>query len=155
MGWGVVMNEQEIRIMLNQMLKDTFYKILRLQEKSVSQASNSAISRTEMHILEVVQDEPDPTLTCIADMLGVTKATASVSVKRLTEKNFIKKDTSAFDKRKTLLKLTEAGEVCCRKHRQFHDMMIESLLRDFKIEEYPYVLKSLEALRDFFSRLER
>lgn len=155
MGWGVVMNEQEIRVMLNQMLKDTFYKILRLQEKSVSQASNSAISRTEMHILEVVQDEPDPTLTCIADMLGVTKATASVSVKRLTEKNFIKKDTSAFDKRKTLLKLTEAGEVCCRKHRQFHDMMIESLLRDFKIEEYPYVLKSLEALRDFFSRLER
>ena len=149
-----IMNEQEIRVLLNQMLKDMFYKILRLQEKSVSQSANITISRTEMHILEVIQDEPDATLTRIADMLGVTKATASVSVKRLTEKNYLQKAISEYDKRKSILKLTEGGELCCRKHRQFHDMMIESLLRDFRIEEYPDLLKSLEALRDFFSRLE-
>jgi len=148
------MDEQEIRTLLNQVLKDLFYKILRLQEKSVSQSSNSTITRTEMHILEVVQDEQDVTLTRLADALGITKATASVSVSRLTEKGYLYKDASEQDKRKSLLKLTEAGEESCWKHRQFHDMMIESLLRDFKIEDYPYVLKSLQALLDFFNRLE-
>ena len=148
------MTEQEIRVLLNQVLKDMFYKILRLQEKSVSQSAKIAISRTEMHILEVIQDEPDAMVTRIADMLGVTKATASVSVKRLTEKHYIEKAISEQDKRKSILKLTEAGEFCCRKHKQFHDMMIESMLRDFNIAEYPNLLKSLESLHDFFSRLE-
>jgi DNA-binding MarR family transcriptional regulator len=149
------MNEQEIRILLNQVLKDLFYKILRLQEKSVSQSAGNAISRTEMHILEAVQDERDVTLTRIADVLGVTKATASVSVSRLAEKGYLCKDASGGDRRKSILKLTETGEACCRKHRLFHNMMIESLLKDFKIEEYPAVLKSLQALLDFFARLER
>jgi len=152
------MNEPEIRDLLNQVLKDLFYKILRLQEKSVSQASNSAISRTEMHILEVVQDlegDGDVTLTRIAEAMSVTKATASVSVKRLTEKGYLIKDASEGDKRKNILVLTDTGEVCCKKHRQFHDMMVSSLLHDFKIEDYPYVLKSLQALLDFFNRLEK
>lgn len=149
------MNEQDIRRLLNQVLKDLFYKILRLQEKSVSESANNAITRTEMHVLEVVQDESEVTLTRIADALGVTKATASVSVKRLTEKHYIEKDVSDHDKRKSMLKLTGEGELCCRKHQQFHDMMIERMMRDFHISEYPYVLQSLQALLDFFSRLER
>ena len=148
------MDEMEIRKLLNQVLKDLFYKILRLQEKSVSESANQAISRSEMHIMEVVQDEQDVTLTRIADAMGITKATASVSVSRLTEKRYLYKDASKSDRRKSILKLTEEGEECCRKHRQFHDMMIESLLHDFKIEEYPYALKSLQALLDFFNRLE-
>ncbi len=148
------MDEREIKKLLNQVLKDLFYKILRLQERNVSQSSGSAVSRTEMHILEAVQDEPDATLTHIADTMGITKPTVSVSVARLTEKGLLKKAVSEKDKRKSILKLTEAGEICCHKHRQFHDMMIEGLVRDFKIEEYPYVLKSLQALLDFFSHLE-
>lgn len=148
------MNEQEIRTLLNHVLKDLFYKILRLQEKSVSQLSGNVISRTEMHILEVVQDGQDVTLTRIADVMGVTKATVSVSVTRLSEKGYLCKGASDGDKRKNILKLTAAGEECCHKHRLFHEMMIESLVKDFKIEEYPVVLKSLQALLEFFSRLE-
>lgn len=149
------MNEPEIRILLNQVLKDLFYKVLRLQEKSVAQSSNSAVSRSEMHILEVVQDGRDVTLTYIADMMHVTKATASVSVKRLTEKGYLRKAPSDVDKRKSILMLTDTGEVCCKKHKQFHDLMVESLLHDFKIADYPYILKSLQALLDFFERIER
>jgi DNA-binding MarR family transcriptional regulator len=146
--------DQDIRRLLNQVLKDLFYKILRLQEKSVSQTSQNAISRTEMHILEVVQEDEDVTLTHIANTLGITKATASVSVNRLARKGFLEKVPFEPDSRKRILKLTAAGDICCRKHQQFHEMMIESLLREFKVEEYPYVLQSLSALLGFFNRLE-
>ena len=148
------MAEQETRVLLNQVLKDLFYKILRLQEKSVSQSANEQLSRTEMHILESVQDTPDATLTNIADALGITKATASVSIARLAQKEYLQKVKITEDKRKSILQLTDKGQYCCRKHRQFHDMMVDSVLNEFRIEEYPEVIKSLQALLDFFGRLE-
>jgi DNA-binding MarR family transcriptional regulator len=148
------MTEQETKVLLNKILKQLFYKILRLQEKVVSKSTNAAVSRTEMHMLETIDDMPDATLTNVAEKLGITKATASVSAARLKRKNFIEKVKSDNDKRKNMLQLTEEGKVCCGKHRQFHEMMVESMLKDFKIDQYPEVLISFNNLYDFFSAFE-
>ena len=148
------MTEQEIRTLLNQVLRDLFYRILKLQEKSVSQSANDNLSRTEIHALENIQDSPGATLTQISDMLGVTKATVSVSVARLVKKGYLIKTKLDNDKRKSVLQLTDKGEFCCKKHRQFHDMMVESVLREFDIAAYPEVLRSMQALLNFFNRLE-
>ena len=48
------MTDQEIELLLNQALKDMFYSVLRLQERSVSKLANGNLSRTEMHALEIV-----------------------------------------------------------------------------------------------------
>lgn len=149
------MNEQEIKDLLNQILKDLFFRILRLQAKSVSQSTNDAISRTEMHILETIQNTPNATLTHIADSLGITKATTSVSITRLVEKNHLEKVKSETDKRKSIIKLTEKGRFCCKKHQQFHDALVQSLLKEFHIDQHTDVLKSLQALLDFFNKLEK
>lgn len=148
------MTEKEIKELLNYILKDLFYKVLRLQAKSVSKSTNNNINRTEMHVLENVQDTPNATVTDIAETLGISKATASVSIARLQDKDFLKKIKSDKDKRKSILVLTENGELCCKKHKQFHDTMIRSVLKEFKIEEYPEVIKSLQALAGFFNKLE-
>jgi len=150
---GGAMTEQEIRALLNQVLKKMFYRVLRLQEKSVSQAANANLSRTEMHALEIVQDCPGATLTQIAEMLDVTKATVSVSVNRLVKKGFLKKTPIQDDRRKSALQLTEKGEECCKKHKQFHDTMIDSMLKDFDIASRPELLKGLQALLEFFERI--
>jgi DNA-binding MarR family transcriptional regulator len=145
------MDQTHVEKVLNQVLKDLFYKILRIQEKDVASASNSNLSRTEMHVLEIIEDVPDVTLTQIAEMLGVTKATASVTVARLEKKRYLQKVRLDADKRKSLLKLTKDGLFCHEKHRQFHEQMVQRVLMDFKIEEYPTVIKSLEALLQFFN----
>jgi DNA-binding MarR family transcriptional regulator len=147
------MTEQETRTLLNQVLKEMFHRVLRLQEKSVSQAANANLSRTEMHALEIVQDCPGATLTQIAELLDVTKATVSVSVNRLVEKGFLKKTKMEDDRRKSALMLTEKGEACCKKHKQFHDMMVDSMLKDFDIASRPELLKGLQALLEFFERM--
>jgi DNA-binding MarR family transcriptional regulator len=131
-----------------------FFKVLRLQERYVSSSSNDTLSRTEMHVLETIQEMPEATLTDIADQLGVSKATASVSIARLVEKNYLKKVKSPKDKRKSILELTEGGVFCCDKHQKFHDIMVKSLLREFNIAQYPEVLKSLQSLLAFFDALE-
>ena len=97
---GGAMTEQETRALLNQVLKKMFYRVLRLQEKSVSRAASANLSRTEMHALEVIQDCPGATLTQIAEMLDVTKATVSVSVNRLVQKGFLKKTKMEDDRQK-------------------------------------------------------
>ena len=97
-----VITDQEIELLLNQALKDMFYSVLRLQERSVSKLANGNLSRTEMHALEIVQDIPDATLTQIADILGITKATVSVSVNRLVEKGYLIKTRAEDDKRKSI-----------------------------------------------------
>ena len=148
------MTEQEIKVLVNRVLKDMFFKVLRLQERYVSSSSDDTLSRTEMHILEIVQDMEDATVTDIAEQLGVTKATASVAVARLEEKKHLKKVKSECDKRKSILKLTEDGLYCCEKHQKFHDIMVKSVMKDFDIKQYPDVLKALSALLDFFDVLE-
>jgi DNA-binding MarR family transcriptional regulator len=149
------MTEREVKKLLNKVLKELFFKILRIQERIVSKSANGKLSRTEMHMLEEIEDADVPTLTNIAAGLGVTKATASVSAARLEAKKYIEKIKSDKDKRMSILKLTEKGQECCSNHRQFHDEMLQSLLKDFKISEYPDVLKSLAGLSDFFSRIEK
>ena len=147
------MTDQEIELLLNAALKDMFYSVLRLQEQSVSRLANGSLSRTEMHAMEIVQDIPEATLTQIADILGITKATVSVSVSRLVEKGYLEKTRSESDGRKSILRLTEEGETMCKKHKQFHDMLIGSVMREFNVSQYPEVLKSLQALVNFFNHL--
>ena len=147
------MTQEAIRKLLNQILKDLFFKILKIQSKMVSLAAQENISRTEMHTLEAIQESEYVTLTQIADKLSITKATASVTIKRLVKKGFVKKVKEENDKRISTLKLTQKGEDSCDKHRQFHDGLVEGILMDFKIEEHPYVVKSLQALLDYFIKV--
>lgn len=149
------MDQKQIEAVLNQVLKSLFYKILRLQEKSVSISSNRSLSRTEMHVLEIVEETPHVTLTSIAEELGITKATSSVTISRLVKKNYLKKTRLEEDRRKSVLSLTEQGRFCYLKHKQFHDEMVRSVLREFKIHQYPEIVKSLQALLAFFDRLEK
>jgi DNA-binding MarR family transcriptional regulator len=150
----VRMTDIDTELLLNDILKRLFHKILRLQEKSVSEAANQNISRSEIHVLEAVQDVGEATLTGIAAELSVSKPTVSVCVKRLVEKGYLKKAASKSDGRKNIISLTKKGEACCLKHKQFHDAMIHSILNDFKIEQYPELLKALHSLHGFFDRLD-
>ncbi len=149
------MTEEVIRKLLNQILKDLFFKILRIQAKMVSRAAQENISRTEMHTLEAIEESEYVTLTQIADKLCVTKATASVTVKRLVKKGFVKKVKEENDRRISTLKLTLRGEDCCSKHQQFHEGLVSGILHDFNIADYPHVVKSLQALLDYFIKLEK
>lgn len=149
------MSDDKLRTLLNDILKDLFFKILRLQEKTVSRLTGDVISRTEMHALEVIEDNNNITLTQLADKLSISKATASVCITRLAKKDYIDKIKVRRDKRKSILRLTSKGENCCAKHREFHDRMVTRLLEDFKMAEYPELVKGLTALYAFFDDIEK
>ncbi len=150
-----LMADKNLRSLLNDILKDLFFKILRLQEKSVSQMTKDSISRTEMHAIEVIQDNQNVTLTQLAEKLGITKATGSVCVSRLVKKDYLEKIKVKKDKRINVLRLTPKGKRCYDRHKDFHDRMVSRLLDEFKMEEHKELIRGLFALYDFFDSLEK
>jgi len=145
------MDNEQIRGLLNDYLKSIFFRVLDIQAKQVSLATQKRLSRTELHSIEIIKDASEPILTDVADTLHVSKATASVCVDRLVKKGFVSKHISSQDKRKFTLALTPIGEETYYQHKTFHDNMVDSLLKDFQIEQYPELLKGLKNLSDFFN----
>jgi len=148
------MPDNSTYLMINQFLKDIFYRVLDIQAKHVSVATEKRLSRTEMHAIEIIKDNDFPILTTVAECLRVSKATASVSIDRLVRKGFVTKKIFAEDKRKYSLALTSNGDLCYDQHKQFHDQMVTAVLNDFKIDEYPELVRGLKNLADFFDSYE-
>jgi len=144
------LDNKEINQMTNEILKELFYQIMTIQEKFVEKSSNIKLSRTEIHIIEIIGDKPNSILTDIANRLYVTKATASVSINRLVEKGLVKRQPLETDKRKYGLVLTDEGEECYSAHGAFHEKLINALTNEFKLNEREELVKGLKQMLEFF-----
>lgn len=143
-------DNQEINQMTNEILKDLFYQIMTIQEKFVNKSSNIKLSRTEIHIIEIIGDIPNSILTDIANKLYITKATASVSINRLIKKGLVMRMPLDNDKRKHGLILTDQGSECYDSHAVFHKQLVDSLTNDFNLNEKQELLKGLRQMLEFF-----
>jgi len=146
------MEKNQTKELINNYLKEIFYRVLDIQAKQVSIATEKRLSRTEMHSIEIIKDSGNPILTYVADKLRVSKATASVCIDRLVKKGFVLKKLFAGDRRKYSLELTDTGELCYSQHKEFHDKMVDALLYDFKLDEYPELLRGFRNMADFFNK---
>jgi len=146
------MNQTNTKTLVNYYLKEIFYRVLSIQEKHVSIATEKRLSRTEIHSIEIIKDAVNPILTHVAEELRVSKATASVCVERLVKKGFVSKKKLADDKRKHSLELTQTGELCYNQHQAFHEKMVDAILVDFKLDEYPELLRGFKNLAEFFRK---
>lgn len=144
------MDNNKVNELINEILKDLFHQIMTIQERFVEKSSNIRLSRTEMHIIEIVGDNANLILTEVANKMYITKATASVCVERLVKKGYIIKVPLEKDKRKQGLILSQDGQNCNRIHEDFHEKMVEAITKDFGIEEKKDLVKSLNQLLTFF-----
>ena len=148
--WEKNLNNNEINQMSNEILKELFHQIMTIQEKFVEDSSNLRLSRTEIHVVEIVGDKPGIILTDIANLMYITKATTSVSVNRLVEKGLLKRMPAEDDRRKYRLILTDEGKKCYDAHGEFHKQLVEALTNDFKLNEKQELVKGLKQMLEFF-----
>jgi len=67
------------------------------------------ISAAQLYVLQQLDDRPALSLSDIADRTGTHQSSASVVVRRLTERGFVQRSTAKEDRRRVELELTEAG----------------------------------------------
>ncbi len=110
-----------------------FYEKLSSWEHEVVRGSD--LTPNQMHAIEIIGHEKSLRMKELAEKLGVTTGTLTVTVDRLERKGLIERRPHETDRRSYLIVLTEAGEVHFAKHHEFHLKLTEEIASALTSEE--------------------
>jgi DNA-binding MarR family transcriptional regulator len=111
--------------------------------------TDTTVSSAEMHLLELIGENPGCSVTDLAGLKGITKGAVSQSLKRLEAKGLIRKTESPENLSRCRVLLTLKGETAFDAHRQWHQTM------DGGFREYMRRLdaEQIEFINDFMTRV--
>ncbi len=142
------------REIINGFFVRIFNKILALEEHAVDEPD---ISVNEIHIIEAVAELAqcgESTMKNIAGRLNLTPGATSVAVNTLVNKGYLRRENGLEDRRKIFIFITEKAQKAEKKHREFHDDMIHSIVTRLNDGELDTLSKSLISLEEFFGTLK-
>ena len=135
---------------LNSFLVDVFGRINKIEERAMAGGLGSAVSITEIHIIEKIGDQQSSRMSAVAKAVGITLATLTVACDKLETKGLITRSRDAYDKRVVNVALTPRGQTIYEYHKQFHERMISAALSDLSESETAVRAGSLQQLQAFF-----
>ncbi len=141
----------EARAIVNELLVDIFNRILAIEGESLKQ-KGIKLSMSEIHVLEAVEKVDPPTMTNIANKLGITVGSLTVSVNTLFQKGYLSRERDPDDRRKVIIGLLPKAESVLEMHNDFHNDMINSVFEDLKLEEDEILISSLKRLSSYFKK---
>ena len=136
---------------INDLLVEIFHHILSI-EGSVLRERGVKLSMNEIHVLEAIQKEEEPTMSHIAKRLRVTVGTLTTAVNRLVEKGYVKRHREIDDKRKVIVSLAKPGVEVLKLHDEFHNDFLDATFKDMRLDEDEVLLQSLENLSEYFKK---
>lgn len=139
---------------LNSFLVDVFGRINKIEERAMATGLGSAISITEIHIIEKIGAMEPVRMSEVAKSIGVTLATLTVACDKLEAKELVRRVRSSTDRRVVNITLTPKGRTAYEHHKAFHERMIASMMETLSPEQAAVLAQSLEKLQDFFRREE-
>ena len=113
---------------LNSFLVDVFGRINKIEERAMAGGLGSAVSITEIHIIEKIGDREPVRMSEVARSIGVTLATLTVACDKLVAKGLVRRVRSQEDRRVVNIMLTDKGRAAYEYHKDFHERMIASLV---------------------------
>lgn len=139
---------------VNSYLVRIFNEIMQIEEESLKSSEFKDITIKEMHTIEAIGLVDNPTSSQVANKLGITIGTLSVSIQNLVKKDYVERVQSAEDRRIVRLKLTKKGKLLYRLHHKFHTDMVEKTLTDLEIDEAQALIKGLRNLNQFLDEIK-
>jgi len=115
-------------------------------ESSVIRAGDLTVS--EAHAIEVLGQHGKMNMKSLAQKLGVTTGTTTVTVDRLEKKDYARRETIKEDRRVNLIVLTKKGEDAYQEHHQYHRRLTEQMAADLsedEIRQFLAVLKKINS----------
>ena len=103
-----------------------FYEKLSSWEHEVVRGSD--LTPNQMHTIEIIGYEKSLRMKELADRLGVTTGTLTVTVDRLEKKDLIERQPHETDRRSYRVVLTPEGKKQFKKHHEFHVKLTEELV---------------------------
>lgn len=110
-----------------------FYEKLSSWEHEVVRGSN--LTPNQMHAIEIIGHEKSLRMKELAEKLGVTTGTLTVTVDRLEQKGLLERQPHETDRRSYRVVLTPDGKKHFRKHHEFHVKLTEEIASVLTPEE--------------------
>lgn len=110
-----------------------FYEKLSSWEDSV--VRDSGLTTAQAHTIEIVGHAGPIKMKDLAEKIGVTTGTLTVSVDRLEDKKLLVRKPHEKDRRAYLIDLTKAGHEYFKQHHNFHIKMTQEIVADLTEEE--------------------
>lgn len=106
----------------------------------LKQAPQGMLSIHEVRVLARVLRFPGLSLQCLADDLGINKATASGRVDQLVSHGLLERQINPQSRREVMLKITESGQIAYTEAKGYLKNHLASQMEQFSSDE----LKELE-----------
>ena len=90
--------------------------------------SGALVSEKHVQILDHLDEVLAVSLSSLASHMGVTPGTMSVAVDRLVKRGFVARTPDVVDRRRVLLRLTEAGARICEAHSVLDPALVDNML---------------------------
>lgn len=110
-----------------------FYEKLSSWEHEVVRGSD--LTPNQMHAIEIIGHEKSLRMKELAERLGVTTGTLTVTVDRLEQKGLLERQPHETDRRSYRVVLTPAGKKHFAKHHEFHVKLTEEIVSVLTFEE--------------------
>ena len=85
------------------------------------------------------------------DKLNITVGSLTTAMNSLVNKRYVERHRSEEDRRVVLVKLTEKGVKAYHHHEDYHRQMTQAILDKLDDTELPVLVKTLDALSEFFT----
>lgn len=110
-----------------------FYEKISSWEYAV--VKESGLSPAQMHTIEIVGHAESIRMKDLAEKMGVTTGTLTVSIDKLEKLNLLSRIRHHSDRRSYLIILTEKGSELFKEHHKLHVQMTQELVNGLSAED--------------------
>lgn len=94
-------------------------------------------------------------MSSIARKLNITVGSLTTAMNGLVNKKYVERHRSEEDRRVVYVKLTQKGIRAYKHHEDYHRQMTQAVMDKLDEKEMPVLLKTLDALSEFFTGYSR
>ena len=133
---------------------DTVPLVMRFIRADMRENSAASLSIPQLRSLAFLKRNPGTSLSDLAEHLGVTCATASTTIERLVQRNFVQRTDNPQERRKVVLSLTDSGIQHLEQTQAETRTHIADLLDGLMETEIAQIEKGLILLKNVFEQSE-
>jgi len=128
---------------------------LKLEKMPKTFGTGQNLSNSEIHLVEIIGDNPELGVTDIAALIGVTKGAISQNLKRLEKKGLSTKTQDPANLSRAIVSLTAKGKTAYWAHKHWHETMdggFSRYLNSLEDKDMAVILDFLTRMEDFLAR---
>jgi DNA-binding MarR family transcriptional regulator len=114
------------------------------EQEEIRQSRLARLSPAQIRYLDMIYHLENPTLSELAERVGSSKPTVTLTVEKLAENGLAEKVWSDADRRSAHIHLTAAGTAAAQEHEEIHRRFVRRISRRLTEEEQRNLADLLE-----------